>query len=236
MHTIKRYRFRDREDAGRNLANRLSKYAGVRDVVILALPMGGVPVAAEIGRILGKPFDILLVGKINAPGHDGTSLGAITGGGVRMLNSEMIDRLHLSESDINMVVLKESLEIARKERLYRGHRPSLEVADKIVILVDDGTSPCSSVRDAIRLLRRQHAEQVVVAMPTSRRNTACDLRMEADDVVILAEPKAAAPDKWFEKFPQLSDDDVCQLLTEISPETAASHRQSHFDGLSASCA
>lgn len=221
MHTMKPHRFRSREDAGRSLAKCLAKYTDPGHVIVLALPKGSVPVAAEVARILGKPFDVLLVGKITAPGNREKTLGAITGGGVRMLNHEMIDRLHLTDSEINDAILKESLDLARRERFYRGQHPSLDVADHTVILVDDGTTPCSTVIDAIRLLRRQHADRIVVALPATNGNHAAwDLRLEADEMVTLAKPAASLPSgKRFKHFPRTTAARVRRLLSRECLET-----------------
>ncbi|MDP3850350.1 MAG: phosphoribosyltransferase family protein [Luteolibacter sp.] len=205
-------RFGSRQEAGRVLAGRLKRFAGVSDVLVLALPKGGMCVAAEIACILDLPFDVLLINRIMTPSCGRTPLGAITSGGVRMLNGAMIDRLHLEDEEIHRAVLKKSLQLARREKLYRNQRPSLEIADRTVILVDDGSSPCADLRNAIRLLRRQHAEHVVIAMPTTCHRAACDLRLEADEVVTLAEysaPVRAA--KWFDDRPPTAAE-VRQLL------------------------
>jgi predicted phosphoribosyltransferase len=206
-------RFGDRMEAGRELAQKLTKYRNEPGVVVLAIPKGGVPVGVGIAEELEHPFDVLLIGKITAPGCGGTSLGALTSGGVRMLNCAMIDRLHLSEEEIRNAVFKECQHIAHRERLYRGDHPSVDVADRTVILVDDGSTPCVMLRNAIRLLRRQHADRVVVALPALCRNSACDLRFETEEVVTLAEPASPAPaGRWFRHFPPTSDHEVRCLL------------------------
>ena len=211
MKTIQR--FASREEAGRALAKHLAKFSGRPDVIVLALPNGGVPVGAEIAALLDKPFDVLLVEQIVAPERNGMTVGAITCGGVRMLNGAMIDRLHLSPSEISRAVLEGSQKLARREQLWHEHSIPLEVADHTVILVDDGTTPCSSIRDAIRLLRRQHADQVIVAVPTACRDATCDLRMEADEVVALAEPATTRTvRKWHQQLPRTTDEDVHHLL------------------------
>jgi putative phosphoribosyl transferase len=215
MTTTAPQQFKCREEAGRQLANQLAAHAGRRDVVILALPSGGVPIAAEISNALNVPYDILLVRKIRVPGGGDHALGAVTGGGVRMLNWEMIDRLNLSRADVNTAILAESMELARREQLFRGTRPSYSVADCTAILVDDGTTPCSLIRDAIRLIRRQHADHVIVALPVACSHTACDLRMEADELVTLVEDdETPSLRRRFKNFPEISDDDVCRLMAE----------------------
>ncbi len=214
MQTSMPRRFGSREEAGRALAKRLAAYAAT-DAVVIALPKGGVTVGAEIAHLLQLPFDVLLMDRITAPGCGETPLGAITSGGVRMLNLAMIDRLHLSDDVVRGAVLRKALRLARRERFYHGNHPSVDVADRTVILVDDGTASCSTLRNAIRLLHRQHAEHVVVAVPVTCKNAAFDLRMEADEVVTLEEPSVEiAAGKWFESFPPTTTAEVRRILSE----------------------
>lgn len=223
MHTTSLKRFSSRREAGRSLAKLLQKYAGDPETVVLALPKGGVAVGAEIAHLLGLPFDVLLVDRITAPGCGNTTLGAITSGGVRMLNCAMIDRLHLSEEDVRGAVLKKAVRLARRERLYRSQRPSIDVADRTVILVDDGSSSCATMRNSIRLLHRQHADHVIVAVPMTCHHAACDLRMETDEVVSLVEPSSRVPAaKWFESSAPARCAEVCEILNEEFEE-AVSH-------------
>ena len=215
MQPIIPHRFKNREDAGRRLAQRLAPFAKLSNVIVLAFPNGGIPVGMEIAKALNKPFDVLLMRKIPVPGSKDKILGTITSGGVRALNCEIIDRLHISQEDVNSAVLHEALELARRERLYRGDHSSLDVADQTVILVDDGVTPCSNFRDAIRLLRRQHADRVVVALPAASRHDSCDLRAEADEVVALTESTTCgSPEKWFKNFTRATDAKVCRLLAK----------------------
>jgi putative phosphoribosyl transferase len=219
MHSPIPKRFGSREEAGRALAKRLAGFAAT-DAVVIALPKGGVTVGAEIAHLLQLPFDVLLMDRITAPGCGETPLGAITSGGVRMLNSAMIDRLHLSDDVVRGAVLRKALRLARRERFYRNHHPSVDVADRTVILVDDGTASCSTLRNAIRLLHRQHADHVVVAVPVTCRHTACDLRMEADEVVSLEESSVEiTPRKWFESFPPTTTAQVLRILSEEFEES-----------------
>jgi len=223
MHSASPKRFGCRREAGRALATLLGKYVGDPETVVLALPKGGMEVGAEIAHLLGLPFDVLLVDRITAPGCGDTTLGAITSGGVRMLNCAMIDRLHLSDEDVRHAILKKAVRLARRERLYRSQRPSIDVADRTVILVDDGSSSCATLRNSIRLLHRQHVDHVIVAVPVTCHHAACDLRMEADEVVSLMEPSAQAPPaKWFESFPPTSSAEVRDILREEFVE-AGSH-------------
>ena len=215
MHSHPHLQFGSREEAALQLAKRLSHYSHHPHVIVLAIPKGGVRVGAGIAEYLQKPFDVLLVGRITVPQCGRASLGAITGGGVRMLNGDLIDRLHLSEREIREAVLKKSLQLARRERRYRGTRPSLDLADRTVILADDGTTPCATICNGIRLLRRQHVERIVVAVPAACEHAACDLRMETDEVVTLSEPHEPTPaGEWFSRFPPTYESQIRSLLTE----------------------
>jgi predicted phosphoribosyltransferase len=218
MHPVNLRKLPSRRTAGRNLAQRLTKFSGCRDVVVLALPKGGAEVGAEIAAFLKLPFDVLLVRKIITPGPEHAVLGAITSGGVRILNCALIDHLHLSDSEVRAAVLGECMELCRSERLYRGEAPSIDVADQTVILVDDGGTPCATIRDAIRLLRRQHVERIVFVTPATCHHSACDLRREADEVVTLSEPsKPVAVGKWLKHVHRATDDKVCRLMMETHP-------------------
>ncbi len=209
-------KFGTREDAGHALAKRLGDHFSSPDTVVLGLPKGGVAVGVEIARILRLPFDVLLVSRITLPGCGKTPLGALTSDGVRVLNYAMIDRLHLTEEEVRGAVLSKSIRLARRERTYRPRRPSLEVADRNVILVDDGTTECAVIRDAIHLLRRQHAEHVVVALPAACHHSACDMRLEADEVVTLAEPSSEFPaSRWFEHHAPPSADEIRRILESL---------------------
>lgn len=219
MQTSMPKRFGSREEAGRALAKRLAGFIAT-DAVVLALPKGGVTVGAEIARLLQLPFDVLLMDRITAPGCGETPLGAITSGGVRMLNSAMIDRLHLSDDVVRDAVLRKAMRLARREKFYRSHHSSVDVADRTVILVDDGKASCSTLRNAIRLLRRQHAEHVVVAVPFACHHVACDLRMEADEMVTLEETSVEiAAGEWFESSPPTTTAEVLRILSEEFEES-----------------
>lgn len=211
-----------REEAGRELARLLTRFSTPKNVIVLALPNGGVPVGAEIAGILNKPFDVLFIEPITTPACGGVPLGAITAGGVRMLNCAMIDRLHLSTAEISSAVLHGSLKLAKRERSCRGQYPPLEVADHVVILVDDGATPCATIRDAVHLLRRQHADCVIVAFPDACRHTLCDLRLEADEVVTLADSRATRHSvKSFHHFPRMTDAEVHHVLADKCAKAGA---------------
>jgi len=213
MKTHSPRRFKNRQDAGRQLARSMADFASIPGVIVLAFPNGGIPVAVEIARALGKPLDILLMREITHPDDHEIVLGTITSGGVRALNCALIDQLHLSDSQVAEAILYECQELARCEQLYRHDHPSLSVADKTVILVDDGVTPCGTFRNAIHLLRRQHADRIVVALPAASGHDTCDLRLEADEVVALAESETCgSPEKFFRKFGPTTDEKACRLL------------------------
>lgn len=202
-----------REEAGCDLAECLVRFKDMKNALVLALPNGGVPVGVQVAGILHLPFDVFLVGDIIAPDAEGTRLGALTCGGVRMLDCAMIDRLHLSDAEVKAAVLRASIELTKKARFFRSHKPSLHVADNTVILVDDGTTPCATVRNAVRLLCRQHAERIIVALPVACRHVTCDLRHEACEVVTLSEPVSPATvGKWCQRLPETPDSEVLELL------------------------
>ena len=209
-------KFNNREEAGHALAKRLGNRLIGPDTVVLALPKGGVAVGAEIARCLKLPFDVLLVSRITVPGCGRTPLGALTSGGVRVLNCAMIDRLQLSEEEVRGAILSNSIRLAHRERKYRPQRPSLPVADRHVILVDDGGTDCAVIRDAIRLLRRQHVEHVVLALPAACHHRACEMRMEADEVITLTEPsREFRVSRWFEHHGVPSADEIRRILESL---------------------
>jgi predicted phosphoribosyltransferase len=207
--------FEDRFDAGRQLAAHLSRYARRPDVVVLALPRGGVPVGYEVARALDAPLDIFLVRKIGVPGQEELALGAIASGGVRVLNEELVRALDVSEEEIAALTAREERELRRREQLYRGDRPSLPVQDRIVLLVDDGLATGASMRAAVKALRSLEAGWIVVAVPVGSPDTCRALRNEADDVICAHEPEPfRAVGLWYADFEQTSDEEVRRLLEE----------------------
>ena len=205
--------FRDRTEAGHKLAEAMREYAHRDDVLVLALPRGGVPVGAALAEELGAPLDVFLVRKLGVPGQEELAMGAVSSGGVRVLNSEIISELGIPRETIERVTSTELRELERRDRLYRGHRPHPEVHGKTVILVDDGLATGSSMRAAVRALRLQEPERVVVAVPVAAGVTCDTMRAEADHVVCYAMPHPFyAVGQWYENFSQTSDDDVRELL------------------------
>ena len=218
MNATPLHTFTDRADAGRQLADSLSKFAGERNLFILALPRGGVPVAAEVAKALGKPMDVLIVRKLGVPGHEEVALGAIASGGVQVLSDDLIEMLQLTPKQVDAVVKRETGELARREKLYRDSRRAPEVAGCTVIVVDDGIATGSTMSAAVELLRYQKARRIVVAVPVAPPSTVERLGEEADEVVALIEPEPfVAVGQWYDDFSQTSDEEVRFLLAETAP-------------------
>ena len=205
--------FTDRVDAGRQLATKLSKYAGRRDVVVLGLPRGGVPVAAEVARALGATLDIFLVRKLGVPGHPELAMGAIAEGGVEVLSDHVIRDLGIPEAAVLQVAVRERLELDRRDTLYRQGRPRPQLRGRTVIVVDDGLATGASMQAAVLALRKLEPAHIVVAVPVGAMETCERLRREADAVVCAATPEPfQAVGLWYQRFDQTTDDEVRQLL------------------------
>jgi putative phosphoribosyl transferase len=208
-----RARFRDRLDAGRVLAGRLAHHAGDPRVVVLGLPRGGVPVAYEVAGALGVPLDIFLVRKLGVPGQEELAMGAIASGGVRVLNRSVVDRLGITEEEIEAVARIEEGVLAAREETYRDGRPPLPVEGATVVLVDDGLATGASMRAAVAALRRRGPAAVTVAVPVAAPETCETMRLIADEVVCACTPEPFyAVGLWYEDFSPTSDDDVRSLL------------------------
>jgi erythromycin esterase-like protein/predicted phosphoribosyltransferase len=205
--------FRDRIDAGRQLAAKLSKYAGRQDVVVLGLPRGGVPVAAEVARALAAPFDIFLVRKLGVPGHAELAMGAIAEGGVEVLSDHLIRDIGIPEAAVRQVAVRERLELDRRDALYREGRSRPPIRGHIVIVVDDGLATGASMQAAVLALRKLEPSRIVVAVPVGAVETCERLRRIADDVVCASTPEPfQAVGLWYERFDQTTDDEVRRLL------------------------
>jgi putative phosphoribosyl transferase len=205
--------FDDREHAGRILAQRLRHYAGRDDVLVLALPRGGVPVAFEVAKALRAPLDVFLVRKLGAPGHEELAMGAIASGGVRVINHEVVDALGIRPSAIESTAAREERELKRREQAYRGARPAPQVEGRTVILVDDGLATGSSMRAAVAALRQQKPARIVVAVPVAAPSTCEEFRAEVDEIVCATTPEPfLAVGRWYHDFAQTSDEDVRALL------------------------
>ena len=206
-------RFRDRSDAGRYLGALLSRYAGRNDVVVLALPRGGVPVGFEVARMLEVPLDVFVVRKLGVPGHEELAFGAIASGGTQILNPDVIRYLSLTSDVIDAVSERERSELERRERLYRGKRPSTELEAETVILVDDGLATGASMRAAVAAVRAQKPAQIVVAVPTAAPDACASLSAEVDELVSPLKPESfRAVSLWYDRFEQVSDGEVRTLL------------------------
>jgi putative phosphoribosyl transferase len=214
--------FRDRTEAGQLLAAKLAPYAQRPDVLVLALPRGGVPVAYEVARALGAPLDVYLVRKLGVPGHEELAMGAIATGGVRVLNEAVVDALHISPATIDAVAAAEQRELARRERLYRGTRPAPDVRGRTVILVDDGLATGATMRAAVAALRQQQPARIVVAVPIAAPETCDELRAEVDEIVCAITPEPFyAVGLWYEDFAPPTDDEIRTLLDRAAQEHAA---------------
>jgi erythromycin esterase-like protein/adenine/guanine phosphoribosyltransferase-like PRPP-binding protein len=206
-------RFKNREDAGRQLAAHLTDYAGRSDVLVLALPRGGVPVAFEVASALAAPLDVFLVRKLGVPGHPELAMGAIAAGGVKILNEALIRDLGVPAALVEQTAEREQLELDRRDRLFRGGRGPAIVRDRTIVLVDDGLATGSTMEAAIVALRQHAPGRIVVAVPVGARDTCDRIRRIADRVVCLQTPEPFnAVGLWYDEFEQTSDDEVTRVL------------------------
>lgn len=213
MATVSAQVFRDRRQAGKLLAQALDRYAGRNDVIVLGLPRGGVPVAAEVARALGAPLDVLIVRKLGAPGQEELAIGAIAEGGVRVLNRELVASLGLTRRDIDELAQSEERELKRRVMLYRDGRGPLPVKNRTVIVVDDGVATGATMRAGLQSLRARGATRVVAAAPVGAADSVDVLREDSDEVVILETPAwFQAVGQWYENFGQTSDEEVRACL------------------------
>lgn len=211
--------FRDRQDAGRKLALKLSAYANRSDVIVLALPRGGVPVAYEVARALNAPMDILIVRKLGVPGHEELAMGAIASSGVRVLNRDVVQMLRVPPEVIDVVVARELQELHRRERAYRGDRPAPQVRGHTVILIDDGLATGASMRAAVAGVRMQDPARIVIAVPTAAMETCQAFQSEVDEIICATTPEPFdGVGHWYEDFSQTTDEEVHALLEEAARE------------------
>ena len=214
-------RFQNRRDAGRQLAARLNRFAGRSDVVVLGLPRGGIPVAAEVAGHLAAPLDIFLVRKLGVPGHPELAMGAIAEGGVEVLSRDLIRDLGIPSTLVEQVAVRERLELERRDTLYRGGRQAAVVRDRTVILVDDGLATGSTMRAAVLALRQHGPARIVVAVPVGARDTCEQFQRLADEVVCVAMPEPFdAVGLWYQDFSQTSDEEVTRILASTSRTVA----------------
>jgi predicted phosphoribosyltransferase len=213
--------FQDRRAAGRVLAGLLQRYAHRPDVIVLALPRGGVPVGFEVAAALGAPLDVFLVRKLGVPGHEELAMGAVSSGNVRVLNEDVVGSLRIPEGVIDAVTARELQELDRRELAYRGDRPEPDVRGRTVILVDDGLATGSSMLAAIHALRQRQPARIVVAVPAAPPDVCEQMRRKADAAVCVITPEPfESVGSWYEEFSQTRDDEVRDLLARSLSETA----------------
>ncbi|HWW70518.1 MAG TPA: phosphoribosyltransferase family protein [Duganella sp.] len=208
-------RLKNRSQAGELLAQRLGAYAGRHDVIVLALPRGGVPVGFSVAQALSAPLDILLVRKLGVPGQKELAMGAIASGGVCVLQQEVLRVLDIPKQVVEAAVQREMREIERREKLYRANRPMLDVRDHVVILVDDGMATGTTMLAAVHVLREKSPSRVVVAVPVAALDTSAALRSEVDELICPLTPASfRSVGEWYDDFDQTSDDEVRLLLAK----------------------
>jgi predicted phosphoribosyltransferase len=209
--------FKNRAEAGRRLAAKLLEYTGRTDVLVLALPRGGVPVAFEVAQALEAPLDIFVVRKLGVPGHEELAMGAIASGGTCVLNNDVIEALKPPFHVVQEVAAREQQELERRERTYRGKRPRLEVRGRTVILVDDGLATGSTMRAAVAALLRLEPARLIVAVPTAAPSTCVEIGEVADECICAITPEPFyAVGIWYEDFSQTTDEEVRDLLERAS--------------------
>jgi predicted phosphoribosyltransferase len=215
-------RFRDRTEAGQLLAFRLMHYAGRSNVLVLALPRGGMPVAFEIAQALRAPLDVFLVRKLGVPGREELAMGAVASGNVRVLQSDVVEALQIPRSTIEVVTAEELKELTRREQIYRDGRPSPQVQGHEVILVDDGLATGSTMQAAVAAVKRQCPERIIVAVPVAARRACEGFQNEVEEIICLKAPQSfEAVGLWYEDFSQVTDEDVRECLRGAEEISAA---------------
>jgi predicted phosphoribosyltransferase len=211
--------FKDRQDAGKRLADKLQAYANQQDVLVLALPRGGVPVAFEVAQKLRVPLDVFIVRKLGLPGFEELAIGAIASEGIIVPNTPLIQQLQISKSVFNDVVQREAKELARRETLYRRGRPPYKAEGKKIILIDDGLATGSSMKAAVLAIKKARPARIIVAVPIGPEETCEEFREEVDECICLVTPKPfIAVGSWYENFSQTTDEEV-QSLLDVSAKT-----------------
>jgi putative phosphoribosyl transferase len=209
--------FRNRTEAGQLLARKLRRYADRPNIIVLALPRGGVPVANEVAKSLHAPLDVFLVRKLGVPGQEELAMGAIASGDVQVLNEDVVRALKIPQHVIDSVAAQEARELERRERLYRGDRPSRDVNSRTVILVDDGLATGSSMRAAVAALRQKNPRRIVVAVPVAAAATCREFEAEVDEIVCYQTPEPFySVGLWYDDFSQTTDEEIRQLLERSS--------------------
>ncbi|HEY2830365.1 MAG TPA: phosphoribosyltransferase [Thermoanaerobaculia bacterium] len=208
----------DRAEAGKLLgAELVRRLAKRQDIVVLALPRGGVPVGYEVARALAAPLDVFIVRKLGVPGQEELAMGAIASGGVRVLNDEVLRYVPVAQRMIDMVAERESRELERREKAYRGNRPPLDVAGKTVVIVDDGLATGSTMKAAVRALRKMSPREIVVAVPVAAPSTCTEFQGLVDEMICLRTPEPfQAVGLWYDDFSQTTDKEVHELLDGVA--------------------
>jgi len=218
-------RFTGRSDAGLALAKELEQYRDRDDVIVLALPRGGVPVGAAVAERLNVPLDIFLVRKLGFPGHEEFAIGAIASGGIRVLNPAALEMGHVSPEEIDEIAAREEIELERREQEYRGDRPRPTHQGKVIVLVDDGVATGSTMRAAVAALRQQNPAKIIVAVPVASADACELLSREANEVLCASIPEPFhAVGLWYEDFSQTTDEEVKELLQRAEQHL---HEHSH---------
>jgi len=209
--------FRDRTEAGKLLAEQLTAYVNLHDVLVLALPRGGVPVAFEVAKALHAPLDVIVVRKLGVPGQEELAMGAIATGGVRILNNDVVQFLGIPDEVINKIAVQEQQELERRERLYRGDRPAYAVRGRTVILVDDGIATGATMHAAVAALKLRQPARILIAVPTAAPSTCDEFAAEVDELVCVLRPEPfIAVGYWYRQFSQTSDEEVRSLLEQAN--------------------
>jgi putative phosphoribosyl transferase len=205
--------FNDRTDAGKRLAERLSEYANREDVLILALPRGGVPVAFEVAKELNVKMDVFIVRKLGVPGNEELAMGAIASGNIRVLNEDVVRSFRIPQKVIDEATANELRELERRERIYRGNRPAPKISGMTVILIDDGLATGATMRAAVAAVKSQNPAKVIITVPVAAPDTCSAFRKEVDEVICVATPEPFyGVGAWYEDFSQTTDKEVIELL------------------------
>jgi len=217
--------YRDRRHAGVELARHLADVKG-QDVVVLALPRGGVPVAFEVARALDAPLDVFVVRKLGLPGHPEFAMGALASGGVRVLNDEVVRLYRIPEQAVEAIAQDEQTELERRERAYRSQRPALDVRGRTVVLIDDGLATGSTMKAAVEAVRALSPARIIVAVPVGSPDTCREFAGIADEIVCARRPEHfAAVGQWYDDFRQTTDEEVRELLQTAASERPASEHE-----------
>ena len=214
--------FRDRKEAGNLLAAKLTAYANQQDVIVLALPRGGVPVGFEIAQALHVPLDVIVVRKLGVPGQEELAMGAIATGGICILNKDVVQFLNIPDEVIDEITAQELQELERREHLFRGERPAYDVCGRTVILVDDGIATGATMHAAVAAIKQRQPTRIIIAVPTAAPSTCDEFAAEVDELVCVIRPEPfIAVGYWYRQFSQTSDEEVRSLLEQANQRTSA---------------